>query len=47
MNSVSERLVRRKTKDFSIGANCQAGFNPSGVQRDATGMPSNISGTHL
>jgi len=23
-----------KTKEFSIGANCQAGFDPSGSQRD-------------
>ena len=47
IKSVIERLVRRKTKEFSNGANCQAGFDPSGSQRDAAGMPSNMSGTHL
>jgi len=25
INSVNERLVRRKTKEFSNGANCQTG----------------------
>jgi len=47
INSVSEGLVRRKTKELSNGAKCQVGFDPSRAQRDATGMPSNISGTHL
>jgi len=36
INSVSEGLVRRRTKEFYNGAKCQAGFDTSGAQRDAT-----------
>jgi len=42
INSVSEGLVRRRTKEFYNGAKYQAGFDTSGAQRDATGMPSMI-----
>ena len=42
-----ERLVQRKTKEFSNRASCQAGLGPGGSQGDAASMPSNLSGTQL
>ena len=35
-----ERLVQRKTKEFSNRASCQAGLGPGGSQGDAASMSS-------